>query len=313
MKLTHGLKKQFTILILLQTVWALLSIGLVVWWGTSILTRQRRIYELETQILGFNESLKQKLLQTQNMIYWEGAVFISLIAFSFGLSWYLFLKEKKRTHSLQTFFASITHELKTPLSSIRLQAESIEDQMVDSPLVKRLIEDTHRLETQLDRSLELARIEGGGRVYLQEVDFLGVLKRVIDHLGAFGKEKVMIAIDAKRFPIVLADQSALMTVLKNLIENSVKHSGKKPVGIHIEVLESGKTEVVISIRDDGVGSGVDFKRLGELFYKGPKSTGAGVGLYLVSSLMEKMGGVAEFRKHPDGFQTVLTFRTGGSL
>ena len=63
---------------------------------------------------------------------------------------------------MQAFFASVTHELRTPLTSIRLQAEAIAEGEQRAELARRLLEDSHRLESQIDKTLELARIEGGG-------------------------------------------------------------------------------------------------------------------------------------------------------
>src|SRR5690606_29195371 len=90
-------------------------------------------------------------------------------------------RDRKRTRSIQAFFASLTHELKTPLTSIRLQAESIADPTNDDAfkrqLVERLLADTSRLEAQVERSLELARLEGGGPVFVQGYELKNLIER----------------------------------------------------------------------------------------------------------------------------------------
>ena len=91
---------------------------------------------------------------------------VLLTGLSIALVW-LYLRDQRRTNSLRAFFASVTHELRTPLTSIRLQAESLADAGNASPLVERLLEDTSRLEGQVEKTLELARIEGGGELDLQ--------------------------------------------------------------------------------------------------------------------------------------------------
>ena len=70
---------------------------------------------------------------------------------------------------MQAFFASVTHELRTPLTSMRLQAEAIAEGEQRAELARRLLEDSHRLESQIDKTLELARIEGGGPLREQSI------------------------------------------------------------------------------------------------------------------------------------------------
>ena len=93
-----------------------------------------------------------------------------------GVLFWLYWRDAKRTRSLQAFFASLTHELRTPLTSIRLQAESISDGLADHPeqkdFLQRLLEDSQRLELQVERVLELARVEGGGPIFTQAIQIV---------------------------------------------------------------------------------------------------------------------------------------------
>jgi len=87
-------------------------------------------------------------------------------------------KRPKKTKDLQVFFASLTHELKTPLASIKLQSEVIEESLNSNldPLVhkllRRLVQDTNKLETQMDKILQLSRIERGGELNLNSIELV---------------------------------------------------------------------------------------------------------------------------------------------
>ena len=86
----------------------------------------------------------------------------------------------------------------------------------------------------------------------------------------------------------------------------MKHSAREPVQVLISEVPT-LHEAVILFRDNGIPSKTP-KKMGNLFEKGPRSQGAGVGLYLVQSLMKHMGGRAEFHSHADGFEARLYFQ-----
>jgi signal transduction histidine kinase len=227
---------------------------------------------------------------------------------SIALIW-LYLRDQRRTNALRAFFASVTHELRTPLTSIRLQAESLADAGSDSPLVERLLEDTSRLEGQVEKTLELARIEGGGALDLQPLPIHAWLQRQIQSKTA--ARTVQIELSPAPGPggeLVLADRSALEIIFRNLVENTVRHSDSTPARARIDACAAGP-ELVVSFTDAGRGFGGDTQRLGSLFFRGQRSQGAGVGLYLIRMLMQRMGGRAEFDSRPGaGFETRLHFR-----
>jgi signal transduction histidine kinase len=202
----------------------------------------------------------------------------------------------------------VTHELKTPLTSIRLQAETIADHGSDPGLIERLLEDTSRLESQVERTLELARLEGGGEVFLQTLPVRSFLERLISSVQQQFHQRVSLkSFDIPADLVFMADQTALQVIFKNMIENSIRYSGHTTVEVKI----SGKIEegrIHIHYEDNGKTSDWLPKRLGQLFQRGGNSQGAGVGLYLIRTLMEKMGGWAVFASTSGGFQTDLYFR-----
>ncbi len=293
------------------SVWLALQLALVAWWATVIEQQARRIATLEA-LSGVDQgATAARWSRTRLMLVGESTSFLALlVAVSLLLAW-LYWREHRRTRSIQAFFAAVTHELRTPLTSIRLQAEAIVDGEGGEQLARRMLEDSHRLESQIDKTLELARIEGGGPLSEQAIPLHGWLARALDDLGAAHGARLELRahVDAA-LPPIQADAGALQMILRNLIENSVRHSGVNPVKVRLTAAQRG-AQVVLEYQDNGQGVAEGTGRLGRLFGRGAGSSGAGVGLYLVRRLMQRMGGQVRFDGAAgEGFRAQLCFRVG---
>ena len=292
-------------------LWLLLQVVLVVWWATLIERQARRIAALETLNASGPDLGTVPWSRTRLMLVGESSTFLALLlTISLLLAW-LYWREQRRARSMQAFFASVTHELRTPLTSIRLQAEAIAEGDQRAALARRLLEDSHRLESQIEKTLELARIEGGGSLSDQEIPLHPWLAHSIrDIAGAYGERLDLRAHLDADLPPVKADAAALQLILRNLVENSVRHSRVTPVSVRFTASRHGGF-VVLEYQDNGLGVAAGTGRLGRLFGRGAASPGAGVGLYLVRRLMQRMHGRARFDTAPgEGFRAELWFRVG---
>lgn len=277
-----NLKKESRLLLILSFCWAGLILALGAWWAYLILKFGGKI-ELIAGEDGPN---------LVRLIKWEGSAFVILIFALSGSILFLFNKDQKKSRSIQAFFASMTHELKTPLASVRLQAEVIYDLINDNAkkeenerltkLSERLIEDTQKLETQMDKILQLARVERGGELNLTSFDLEEFIKKVHKN---WAKELVINIDSSKLDSHVLADEFALELVFRNLFENTRLHSKSNTVDIRLQE----NNDIKISYDDHGVFEG-DFSKLGSLFYKHKSTKGSGIGLYLSHRLLTKMSG-----------------------
>jgi len=289
--------------------WLALQIALLAWWATVIGRQARQIALLQTQSGAGSAFSDAQWSRTRLMLVGESSTFLALLlTVSLLLAW-LYWREHRRARSMQAFFASVTHELRTPLTSIRLQAETIAegDQRVE--LAQRLLEDTHRLEAQIDKTLELARIEGGGPLAEQEIPLPAWLERSLEGIAApYGSRVDLRAHLEPTLAPVQADAAALQMILRNLVENSVRHSQLNPVGVRLTAVVR-EPFVVLEYQDNGAGVAARSTRLGRLFARGERSSGAGVGLYLVKRLMQRMRGRVRFNVAPgEGFRCELWFR-----
>lgn len=292
----------------LAAAWIALVLSLGAWWVTLVIRQARRIGELQSLAGIANSAVAAEWASTRRMVIGESSVFLLLLLAVTALLAWLYWRESRRTRGMQAFFAAVTHELRTPLTSIRLQAEAIAegDQRVE--LARRLLEDSNRLESQIDKTLELARIEGGGPLAEQSVPLRGWLDRTLAAIAAAHGERLDLRADIDdSLPPILADAAAVQMILRNLVENSVRHAAMERVQVRLSARARGQ-QVMLEYRDNGAGTVVHGRDLGRLFGRGTGSSGTGVGLYLVRALMRRMGGRAEFSSTPGaGFRAELYF------
>ena len=284
-------------LIVFEVIRATMVLAIMGWWGWLLVEQAERIAELTNSPVAH---------ETRTMIAWEAVSVFGLVVISTLLSLGFYMRDLRRSRALQAFFAAMAHELRTPLASIRLQAESIASKLKSkSPYVCRLIADTSRLEAQVERGLELARAESGKPLAVSPISLDESWKRALALFPAENLKQLKIT----KTPLAnaLGDAHVVQVIFRNLIENALGHSGKKSVAIFVHtVVKDGQT--VFIFRDNGKGFQGDSRRLGKLFFKAQNSKGTGIGLYLVRSLMRAQGGSAKF-DGIKGFSATLSFRS----
>jgi signal transduction histidine kinase len=293
----------------LTLLWVFMLLGLGSWWLYLVFKLHYTLSSLNLPELGS----QSKFL---NMMRWEGSFFFIFLVLLGGSLFVMYFRDMKKSKSMQAFFSSLSHELKTPLASMRLQAEVIKDLIEDeshshdqlASLTSRLIEDTHKLESELEKSLQLSRIEQDAEMTLVPVSVERYLKRQEQKLHTPIKVKLDIAANATE---VMADELSLNMIFRNLFENSIRHN-KELETVLIKVVKSGHN-VVILYDDFGKKFQGDPAHLGELFYKFNSTKGSGIGLYLIKNLMRKMHGQFEIL-NGDRLQFMMTFKapSGGS-
>lgn len=298
-------------LMVLQAAWLLFLFGLGVWWVSLMLAQAGRIATLEQAAGVTPGAAHEQWMRTERMLFWEGGTFFGALILSLVLLGGLHWRDSRRAEALRNFFTSVTHELRTPLASLRLEAEGLSELVAPGTpgrtLVDRMLEDSARLESEVERALELARVEGGGEVITQPVEVGALVADLLRTWRPTVPRPVRIENVAGRLGI-LASPAALQTILRNLLENSVRHAETDTLVVHIR---TGTVEdrVELTVSDNGTSSTAPPRNLGALFARGDNSRGAGVGLYLTDQLMRRMGGEARFRSGPSGFQTRLLFRS----
>lgn len=265
-----------TIALAAVALWLAVTLALATWWLIYGLRQIGTLAILEP-------NLTHHFASQSRMILSEGLTFITLLLLGGGGLFFLLRREFRRNDQMKVFFATFTHELKTPLASLRLQAEALQEDLepTENPLLGRLLRDAGRLELQLDNALFLATARDSDQIHLEAVSFAILLDRVKNSFPGF---TVTLTSDAR----VMADPRALESVLKNIIQNSIVHGGATHLGVQFET-ESG--QVCFTLTDNGSGFQGDANAIGKLFYRHTSRSGSGIGLHLCRFLMERMGGI----------------------
>lgn len=279
--------------LLLAALWLAFTITLAGWWMIFGLRQIERLNQFAGERAG-------EFRHHHRMLVWEGGVLIVLLVGGgvalLGYVW----RERRRHQQIEEFFAAFTHDAKTALASLRLQAESLVEDLdanPPNPLLARLLKDTLRLQLQLENSLFLVNLRSG-RLLPQTLR----ISRLIESLRFHWPE---VTLRLSGDGVVLADTRALESVLTNLVQNAVIHGQAHQVAITVEAAESGKLRILVA--DDGRGFAGDFAQLGTLFTRHTYSSGSGVGLYISRQLVKRMEGALEFSPgEPSGFVAALS-------
>lgn len=308
--------RRLKLLILIQVLWASLLLVLAIWWGTLLLHKSDEIAQLQAQLGVPEQFIQDRLDKTERMVIGESGTFILLILIANGVLVFFFIRDSRRSRSIQAFFASLTHEFRTPLTSIKLQAEAlkdIEDNPKHTPFLDRLLEDVERLDGQVQKTLELARVEGGGGLKQESLPIRNYLQSRVFPFYATANNKLKLQIEMGD-EVIAADPAAVTIIFRNLMDNAIKYSSSLPAKLIVRSeTTNGLLKTIVTHENSALHA--EPQSLGKLFYRGSNSQGAGVGLYLIKTLMEKMSGSASFQssnKNQHGtFVAELKFKLDG--
>ncbi len=247
------------------------------------------VVNLSNTLSSLNVEHRMNHFKFLNIAKYEGITFFILLTIVSLLLIYIYLQDIKKTKAIHAFFASLTHELRTPLASVRLQAEVIDEMSEGNQslkkLTQRLIEDTTKLESELDKSLQLARIERDGQFSLSPIDLYEFISSFIQKNQLQNRVEIN---KNKSLCVIMAEEQALNVIFRNLFENTLRHN-KSSAPISISINKSGSNIEVI-YDDHGAKFSGDKNKLGQLFYKHESAKGTGIGLYLIKKLIKKMNG-----------------------
>lgn len=220
--------------------------------------------------------------------------------------------EKSTEQMKKDFFSYASHELKSPLTSIRGYAELIEHQMLPqkqySEAANKIVNQTNVMSRLVEDMLMLSRLENYQESKQINVDVDEKLKEVLETLKPTSNEK-NIVIDVEMHKIkFLCDPLDIIKLLKNPIENAIKYSPEDS-SIFIK-LEQSNGMMHFSVKDQGYGiSKKDQLRVFERFYRVEKDRiqeGTGLGLAIVKHIVLKYNGVYELQSEPDQGTTLQT-------
>jgi len=199
------------------------------------------------------------------------------------------------------FAANVSHELKTPIASIKAMAETIllsraSSEKTIEEFTRKIVDESDRMTRLVEDLLSLAEIESHQRqVYLEDITLSETINEVIRKMqNAAESNKVELVSTVEDGLTIATDYDAIVQILVNLIDNAIKYN--KEGGKVIISATSEKREFVIKVADDGIGiPKEDLPRIFERFYRVDKarsrqSGGTGLGLSIVKHLVEMLNG-----------------------
>ena len=250
-----------------------------------------------------------------------GVIFFLLIIAGLVIYTILLVREIRRNEQQDNFLNAVTHELKTPITSLRLYLQTLQRRPLDEnqrrDFYRLMLDDTDRLQGMVEQVLRAGEIrQRSSRRNWQDLDFLAIIQESLD----LARLRHGLSPDALRFgtepngPItLLGNPEELRTAVANLIENAVKYSGKQP-SIIVDVLSPDIDTVELRIRDNGVGIPRDeLKRIFKRFYRVHSQAtgqvkGTGLGLFIVRSIIRRHGGEAFAESEGEGRGSTFTIR-----
>lgn len=249
----------------------------------------------------------------------EGSFFVLITLFGAFLIYRTLQRSEELTFRQQNFIHAVTHEFRTPLTSLRLYIQTLQSGKLNDDkkhdLYGKMLDDCYRLEGMVDNVLEAGRSgRQDYRLNLEKTDLTGDLDEYLDNLqplldGLGGK------IERHLEPniTVRADYQALERAVRAIIENALKYSKPENRKISVSLSRQGAL-ACIDIADNGVGIPVkEQKYIFDRFYRiGDESTrtvkGTGLGLYLVRQSVEAHGGTVKIRSEGIGHGSVFTIK-----
>ncbi|NDJ34643.1 MAG: HAMP domain-containing protein [Chloroflexi bacterium] len=237
----------------------------------------------------------------------EGPQEVREMAYSFN---HMVEQVQRTQKAQQDFLANVSHDLKTPLTSIQGFAQAILDGATQDPgrAARVIYDEAARMRRMVDDLLDLARLESRAAVLARDyVDLSQLLNNITDHLSIQAGEKdIVLETDINGLPQLTGDGDRLAQVFTNLVDNAITHT---PQGGQVTVRAKERSDgVVIAVSDTGPGiPAEDLPHIFERFYQVDKSRarsgsgskkGTGLGLTIVRELVEAHGGKVGVQSQP---------------
>ena len=287
------------------------------WWSYSMVKQNNEISRLKSEVNvlkgeslndvvdngnKINESLHRRWI----MIAGEGSVFVCLLLLGIYQIRKSFNKETALANQQKNFLLSVTHELKSPIASAKLQLQTLQKRELDrdkqKEIIANAINDTDRLNNLVENILLAAKIENN--VFTSHKEEYNLSEYITEGMNqtieSFRyKQRVVLDIEPNIFMKI--DRMSFPSIILNLFENAVKYSsGDSTITVG---LKKQNQKIIVSVADEGLGiTDEEKKYIFKKFYRigseeTRKTKGTGLGLFIVDFLVKQHNGIISVRNN----------------
>lgn len=256
----------------------------------------------------------------EGVLLFFGIVFFALIIAGMVVNTIFLVRELRRSEQHDSFINAVTHELKTPVASIRLHLETLQRRALPETqkqeFYQLMLSDTDRLTETVEQVLRAGRAgdKKAGREKV-EVDFRQLVRECMEAT----RKRHHLQPEALRYEEASSDGNGLRvrgsaedlrTAVSNVLDNAIKYSGEN-VDVRVRLETPDEKHIVLRVRDRGVGIAADdVKRIFRRFYRVTHRSlahvkGTGLGLFIVKAIAKKHGGKVFAESEGEGQGTTI--------
>jgi signal transduction histidine kinase len=255
----------------------------------------------------------------EGVLLFLGVIFFALLIAGLIVNTSFLVREIRRNEQHDSFINAVTHELKTPIASIRLYLQTLQHRDVDESkrreFYRLMLDDTDRLMGTVDQVLKAGEAGHKRQDRRVPVDFSGLVRDCVDRTRSshhLPPEALRYEQSISYGPAagVLGDAEELRAAVSNVLDNAVKYSGENvEISVHLDTPD--QKLVTLSVRDKGVGiPAEELKRVFKRFYRVSNRSlshvkGTGLGLFIVRAIARKHGGRVFAESEGEGRGTTM--------
>lgn len=280
------------------------------WWAILLFRKNETNHQLQKQLHKYEQSqtaveIEEAYERQKKMILGEGLVFGLSIFFGLILINRAFRSEINLNQRLNDFLLSVTHELKTPIATLKMANQTLINENLSEAQKLKLLEtskeETNRLEAQVNNILAAAQIE---KKYIYNFEKFDLTKLITVIIKRYNKAYPLRTIEFTSKPqeiTLQADQESIFRVIDNLLSNALKYSDQDK---HVEIqVSKNNTAVLIQVLDSGRGIPIEYKnKIWNKFFRieneeTRETQGTGLGLWIVKEIIIRHKGKITFENN----------------
>ncbi len=256
---------------------------------------------------------EQESLLFNRMGFWIfSSSILAIVVLFFAITTFVILRQRRLSEITKEFINNMTHEFKTPISTIGVSSEVLlrDERIEQDDRLKRYAEliakENARLKKQVEKVLQVATLEKEDfRLNKEEVDLHSIIEQAVDAVQVSLEKKkgrLQVQLNASRHQL-LADRVHLTNILYNLLDNAIKYSGDKPPVIQVSTEDAG-WGIRLTVKDNGIGmEKEDLRHIFRKFYRVSTGNrhdvkGFGLGLSYVKLMVDEHKGRIQVNSHP---------------